>query len=187
MNSGTPEELSMHIAGQIISGELDINSLIGTLHNTLNDMDNEMRIQVLISSYVNYLKMRDIIPGMSGMSDDEFAQVLKIGFIATGMVYHYRDIPRSELNTIVYYAKITPELETLRCQFHPLHLMTMMPPGSVPASFTAMFNDANYLPNIITAHDLGGDTIRLITFQKTTVHFDAGEQPHAEPFSDDLD
>ena len=158
---GSPEDLAYLITSLAVNPNER-----GHVDTTLEESDNELTVQILLSTFKHL---------MSVIPDDQrdmMITYLNIGLAQVGYMIRLEHIKRTELSTIVYYARITPEMEVLRSQFHPLHLMTHMPESGIPESFKLLFENSNYLPNIITAWDRGYlDTVSLLTFQKVNVHY----------------
>jgi hypothetical protein len=161
---GSPEDLARMIRNS------PLQSVVQQVSTTLDSEDNEQVVQVLLSTFRHFITL-----------GGDLCQTINLGLLPMGYMLHERQIPRDELSTIVYYSRITTDMVMLRSQFHPLHLMTLMPEDKIPESFKLLFTDSNYLPNIISVWDKGNpDSVNLLTFQKVNVHYN-GNAPAPTP------
>lgn len=106
-----------------------------------------------------------------------------IGYVFSSLGYRLilKKYPRSELSKIIYYARIQQNLNMTLCRYHPLILHECMTkiidqnPNErlvIPDSFSKLFNDSDYLPNIVSVHETDSDhsDVVLISFQKLNIH-----------------
>lgn len=159
-----------------------LQQIFGTLSNqlqifqtSLDDEDNEIIVQYLLTSLTNALNLMNL-PDRS-YTLNEILDSVNISMGCMGYTMHHRQISRNELNNFIYYARITPDGQMLRNQYHPIRLREIMtelspPDNKIPDSFEKMFSDRDYLPNIMNVWDRGHpDSIILLSYQKLNIHF----------------
>ena len=153
--NGSPEQLLLYALsnpGQFIQTNFDT-------------MDNEMLTQILLTMFQG---MTSIIP-----LDDTLWHSLTAAYLMFGYTLIHQEVPRSKLSEIIYYSRLT-RTECLRSQFHPIHLMTLMP-SEPPEAYRKLLTNKDYLPNIISVYDPNAHspTVILLTIQKVNVHLNA--------------
>lgn len=141
--------------------------------NTI-ESDNEYVMQILLSMYVECYKvytesLKETI------SLEQFSKMLNMVSISMGYKLIVTSGLKSDLNTIIHYARINPDLSMVRSPYHPFHLITYMGDGDIPTSYNKLFNDSDYLRNSVNIHeyDASASNITLISFQKVNLHFAA--------------
>lgn len=159
--SGNPEALAELLVRTLAQGGA-VNRRIDL---AVDDQDNEIVNQVFLSTFKSFIGM---MPPMDlSMLFDSFNMAL----IMSGFRVHYRVITSEELANIVYYSKLTHDNNLVKSQFHPIHLRSLMPAEQIPESFDMLFNNRDYLPNIINVWERAGQSPVMITFQKVNVHY----------------
>jgi hypothetical protein len=155
---------------------LDMMGNIGTIMNA-TCRDNEEITQFLLNTMVSALQYSESSQlGSENADTDTMAMEINTGLCLYGYRLHLLDIPRKDILENVYYAKIMPDHRMLLSRYHPIRIMDFMTDEQTPETFKLLFNDVNYLPNIITVWDRGErNTVTLMTFQKLNIHI--GSEP----------
>lgn len=157
-----------------------------TLRTSLDQDDNEMVVQILLTCIRNIVT-NPLLQTISGASTiNDLIDMINVGFTAMGYMVHVKQIVPSELNDYIYYARLTPDGQLLRSQYHPIHLRSMMPANLIPESFQKLYSDQDYLPNIVNVWDRGNtDSLLLLSFQRVNIHYaDADDGDDARGSSD---
>jgi len=161
--SGGLEQFSQYLL-QIISNSNGIQPF----ESNLAYDDNEIISQVLFNTFKTFIN-NETTPNLNNIN--AIFDSINIGFVSAGFVMHHTQIQRSDLINYIYYSKLTPDGQLLRCNYHPLNIRNFMSPEEIPESFQNLFNNQDYLPNIVNVWDRGNpDTLILLTFQKVNVN-----------------
>jgi hypothetical protein len=135
--------------------------------------DNEIIVQKLLNGVSTGISVFRSM--LSNGNDQYYTNILtgmNVGISLLGYKLCHNDIPRSDMLTIVHYAKINSHGQLFRSQYHPIRLREFMKQDEIPEAFNLLFYDIDYLPNIMTIWDRGqSDTITLISFQKINIHY----------------
>ena len=138
----------------------------GTVDIGLDDMDNELRFQVLLSMYVECFR---VYRSDSDMDVSTFIQLLKSVFNAVG--YTLGMDPCTDVDTSVYYCKIKTNLSLVRSPYHPFFVKDAVEKNghTVPPAYSRLFTHTSQLPYIFAIHE----TIDSSCTEKAyTVHFE---------------
>ncbi len=119
--------------------------------------DNEMTVQVLLTVYLEILKLDDA-ETFDAVSFLEWS-INALGFRIN--ITDVCDIMSSHKN-IVHYASITPEGNMLLNPFHPLRIANL---PHVPESYRKLLKDQRNLQSIITLHKYADGNVDIITFE----------------------
>jgi hypothetical protein len=133
-------------------------------------MDNETVVQVLFSTFRAIAQSPEVAARVTTL--DGMLDYVKTGMVYIGYTIHHSQIQRSELKDTIYYAKLDPTGQLLLNNYHPLHLRGFMAEEDVPDTFNLIFQNSDYLPNIIVIWDRNSslDSLISIRFQKVNVH-----------------
>lgn len=142
-----------------------MQALMGTIATQLGSIDNELIVQMMLNAFTTSMRMINV-----DLSNEEIMNTLNTGMIMMGFRCHFEDIPLDKLNDVIYYARITEDFSMLRSQYHPIKLMDYMESDEIPESYRKLYQQRDYLPNIICVWDRG-DRYTLINFQEVRVHY----------------
>lgn len=134
----------------------------------LEDTDNEIKIQVLLSIYQ---EMHNIWYACPSMSETRFLRILNKSFRA--IQYDINIISPDDLvslngvdtSDIVFYATITSDNQLLRSPFHPFHICSIAPSDNpLPESYMNLFTNPEQLPLIASKHIYSNGKYDILTF-----------------------
>lgn len=144
-----------------------MQALMGMASAQLGAADNEIIVQMMLGAFTASMRMIN-----EDLTNEDIMTTLNMAMILMGFRCHLEDIPRDKLDDVIYYARVTEDFSMLRSQYHPIKLMDYMTEEEIPESYSKLFHQRAYLPNIISVWDRG-DRYTLISFQEVRVHYGA--------------
>lgn len=160
--SGSLEDI-MNALADVIGGN------IPRIQTQLDGMDNEMVVQTLFRLFTQTCLIGESL----SMEISSICEGCNVVMAMIGYMMDYKNIDR-RINT-VYYSKLTPTGQLLRSPYHPLRLYEILSENGedIPSSFQLLYQNQDYLPNIINIWDRGDPAmVSIITFKKVNVHSD---------------
>ncbi len=139
-----------------------------TFEIQLEDTDNEIKIQILLSIYQ---EMHNIWYACPSMTESRFLRILRKSFRAIQYDINITSpddlvsLNGIEPGDIVFYATITSDNQLLRNPFHPFHICSIAPSSEpLPDSYLNLFNNPDQLPLIASKHVYSNGIYDILTF-----------------------
>jgi hypothetical protein len=125
--------------------------------NFIEPEDNEMTVQVLLTLYLEILKL----------DSEQFDAISFLEWSMNALGFRILITDILSVNS-VHYASITPEGRMLLNPFHPFHIANLMltiGATRILDSYSNLLKDQGNLPSIITLHKYADGNVDIITFE----------------------
>jgi len=140
------------------------------LQTSFETETNESIVQTLLTMIQMYVTSPLIQLIIQPTQVNYLLDSINIGLVTMGYMMHYKQITRDELKNYIYYARLSPTGQLFRSNYHPLRLRELMNADEIPPSFQNLYNDRDYIPNIVSVWDRSGDnSLLLLSFQKVNM------------------